>query len=74
MIHGSMTPDLERLPKTRREAAERGERFFFTGKHCASGHWAARATSNGTCVQCQREYNRSYGRAIRGILKDRSSA
>lgn len=38
---------------SRHDAASRGMRRFFTGRHCARGHLAERFTTNGACVDCQ---------------------
>lgn len=40
---------------TRAEAIQKGEKYFFTGKSCVSGHISKRSVSNYTCYQCQLE-------------------
>lgn len=37
---------------SRREAADSGKYFFFTGKPCKHGHISKRYTSTGGCVAC----------------------
>lgn len=43
------------VAQIKREAAERGDSQYFTGKPCRRGHVAARFTVNSTCVECDRE-------------------
>lgn len=43
--------DLEELYKTRREAKEKGEKYYFTGVPCKRGHIAVRKVHGG-CVPC----------------------
>lgn len=43
---------LEHLPRTRAEAARIGERFYFTGKKCVSGHTAYRYVTTHYCSEC----------------------
>jgi len=40
------------IPKTREEAALKGEGRYFTGLSCINGHTALRRTDSGTCVEC----------------------
>lgn len=40
-------------PKTRKEALDNGESFFFTGKPCVHGHVSLRYAS-GACTACQK--------------------
>ena len=41
-------------PKTRKEAAATGAKFYFTGEPCVRGHVALRKTK-GVCVECLKE-------------------
>ena len=41
-------------PKTRKEAAATGAKFYFTGEPCVRGHTALRKTK-GSCVECVKE-------------------
>ena len=43
--------DTTNLPKTRAEAKETGNKYYFTGQPCKHGHIAARKTK-GACVEC----------------------
>lgn len=45
---------------TRREAAERGLKHFYTGKPCKRGHDSPRFTTTGGCVKCGAFYTREY--------------
>lgn len=44
--------ELVALPKSRREARERGQKRYFTGKPCLQGHIAERNLS-GKCIACR---------------------
>ena len=44
----------QRLPKTRKEAIQRGHRFYFTGKECINGHVDKRYATNYSCVACMK--------------------
>jgi hypothetical protein len=43
--------DTANLPKTRKEAQETGNKYYFTGQPCKHGHVAPRKTK-GACVAC----------------------
>lgn len=43
--------DTANLPKTRKEAQETGNKYYFTGQPCKHGHIAPRKTK-GACVEC----------------------
>jgi 5-methylcytosine-specific restriction endonuclease McrA len=43
--------DTANLPKTRKEAQETGNKYYFTGQPCKHGHIAPRKTK-GACVAC----------------------
>lgn len=42
------------MQASRSEAITAGEKYFFTGKPCKSGHLADRYVGNGGCVECLR--------------------
>lgn len=44
------------MKRTRKEAIEAGDEFYYTGKPCKNGHIAKRRTLHGNCVECQAEY------------------
>lgn len=48
------------LPKSRKEAIERGEKTYFTGMPCKHGHLAPKTSYNSTCVTCYEAINKSY--------------
>lgn len=39
--------------KTRSEAVENGDRYYWTGNTCSNGHNSVRATSQGYCLDCR---------------------
>lgn len=43
------------MKSIRKEAAKKGEKFFFTGRACKHNHLSARYTATGNCVQCLKE-------------------
>lgn len=43
-----------RLPRTRKDARERGFRFYDTGEPCKYGHVSHRRTGDGRCMECDR--------------------
>ncbi len=47
------------MPKTRREARELGVNRYFTGILCKRGHLSERRTSDGSCMECARIYDRN---------------
>jgi len=46
--------DTANAPKTRKEAQETGNKYYFTGHPCVRGHVALRKTK-GACVECLKE-------------------
>lgn len=42
-------------PSTRKEAKEKGEKYYFTGNSCPKGHIATRFASTCNCTVCQHE-------------------
>lgn len=51
---------IESLPRSRKEAFENGEKWYFTGKPCKHGHVAKRLTKCGVCYVCSKENTRRY--------------
>jgi len=43
--------DTTKLPKTRKEAQQTGNKYYFTGQPCKHGHIAPRKTK-GACIEC----------------------
>jgi len=43
--------DTTNLPKTRKEAQDKGAKYYFTGEPCKHGHIAPRKTK-GVCIEC----------------------
>lgn len=61
--------ELEKLPKTRREAMVKGERFYFNGNLCKHNHLSPRRTSS-KCRQCVIERdNARYKKTTEGKTK-----
>jgi 5-methylcytosine-specific restriction endonuclease McrA len=70
--------DLYDLPRTRKEAIERGIKRYFSGKPCPNGHVSARFVSSYNCVDCAddrskvfRKDNPSYDRNWRRDNKNK---
>ena len=55
----------KRLPKSRKEAIEKGMRFYKSGKLCPHGHNLPRRVDNRACVECFRRRNHRYNQKIR---------
>lgn len=51
--------------QTRRQAAEAGQKRYYTGKPCSKGHDAQRFTSTGVCVKCASFYVKEYNGRLR---------
>jgi hypothetical protein len=47
------------LPRSRAAAIDAGAVRYFNGEPCPAGHFAARYTLGGYCVECQRLATRS---------------
>jgi len=60
------------LPKTRLQAAQEGETFFYTGKPCRHGHVSKRYTSSGACFECM-ELKAKELREMRQLGKQKKS-
>ena len=61
--------ELEKLPKTRREAMVKGERFYFNGNLCKHNHLSPRRTDS-KCRQCVTERdNARYKKISKGKRK-----
>lgn len=50
---------------TRRQAADAGQKRYYTGRPCSKGHDAQRFVSTGVCVKCAADYVKSYNSKIR---------
>lgn len=59
---------------TRSEAKARGLKRYFTGGHCMRGHLAERITSNGKCIECDRENSLRWFRRNRDAELERMRA
>jgi hypothetical protein len=49
---------INQLPKTRKEAVQKGISHYFTGTPCRNGHNSPRRTDNYSCMECFRIYLR----------------
>ena len=61
----------------RSEAKKTGETYYFTNKPCKYGHVSKRQTSNGTCVECNRNislahYRRNSEDRIKSVTRYRA--
>ncbi len=45
-------------------AYKKGDMYYFTGRGCKRGHIAKRRTTNGSCIECERENDRKRIRPI----------
>lgn len=54
------------LPKSWKEAQEKGAARYFTGLKCRKGHISERATSNGGCIECGKERHAKAGGSDQG--------
>jgi hypothetical protein len=50
---------------SRKEAMERGLKYYFTGKPCKHGHIFERLVSNHGCLYCLRERAKAYDKKMR---------
>ena len=61
---------------SRKQAKERGIKFYFTGKSCKNGHVTLRRTDKSSCLLClkegQKEYFKKYYMENKDDLKERS--
>jgi 5-methylcytosine-specific restriction endonuclease McrA len=51
---------LSDLPRSRKEAIERGGKHYFTGKPCPKGHNGRRFSSTGSCCECLLDKRREW--------------
>ena len=58
----------ERVPTTKKEAREKGEEYYSTGRPCKEGHYALRFVVGGKCIVCGRK-NEKTTAATRGEYK-----
>jgi hypothetical protein len=54
---------------TRSQAKEKSLKRYFTGNPCMYGHISERGVSNGTCLECRREYKRKNKEKIKAATK-----
>jgi len=50
------------LPKTKREAKESNNKYYYTGKKCINGHISPGATKGASCLLCRRERIRVFAK------------
>ena len=58
------------LKKTRIEAAQAGENYYYTGKKCRAGHFGIRRTGTGACRPCELITQKSARDKYQKMLKD----
>jgi len=51
----SSLEELNRLPRTRKEALSQGSKFYFNGEGCSKGHVSPFYTASYNCVECRHE-------------------
>lgn len=51
---------------SRKEAKERGLKYYFTGKECSRGHLSARTASHAECIKCHAEDSAAFKRTTKG--------
>ena len=51
---------------SRKEAKERGLKYYFTGKECSRGHLSARTASHAECIKCHAEDSAAFKRTEKG--------
>lgn len=52
---------IDNVSKSRQDALDNNQKFFFTGKACRNGHIDKRYTNTGICYECKRlQANRDY--------------
>jgi len=61
------------LAKTKQEALERGDKYYFTGKACKRGHLEKRHIS-GNCTECSRQVARKNNIEKRDLLSEQRKA
>lgn len=57
--------------KTRREAADAGERKYYTGKPCIHGHSGWRYTASGICCECNSAATAKYNKRLMQKISSR---
>lgn len=55
---------LNSLPRTRKEALERGTKYYYTGKPCKRGHLAKRRKTTRVCIKCAGIASTEYRRRL----------
>ena len=61
--------NLDQLPRTRKEAIDQGEKRYFTGKPCKSGHIVPRFLT-GTCSECAKISVKKWTSANKDRMRD----
>ena len=59
-----MIEDYSQYCSTRKEALEKGQLFYFTGKECAKGHLSLRYTKAGRCLECGKDKSRKLHKCV----------
>jgi 5-methylcytosine-specific restriction endonuclease McrA len=52
-------------PRTSKEAAEKGSKYYFTGKPCKRGHLSIRLAGHGVCMMCNAVQSAEWAEANR---------
>ena len=60
---------LERLPRTAKEAREKGVLHYFTGKPCKRGHVVKRHVSDRTCIECTKRWKEANPDKVREAIR-----
>jgi len=60
------------MQSTREDAAQAGEKTYFTGKPCVNGHTSQRYTHNCACVECTREASRKRYETVKKTIQENS--
>ena len=61
--------DITKLPKTREQAIQQQQKYYYTGKPCVNGHTSHRYTSSHVCCECSKESSARYNRKHRTELR-----
>jgi len=58
------------IPKSRKEAKELGERYYFTGIPCKRGHLSKRCAAKSMCVDCYLQYKKEHSALYKESYKN----
>lgn len=58
-VRGNIIPPFDGKTITRKQAIDKGFKYYFTRKECKNGHIAFRDVINSNCVHCMVNYERS---------------